>query len=85
MPLARRVAANAAASTAGSKSIVATTGLRRSGSATNGVVAGFDSAQPYSSAAERPERAAAQARPPCASSHSTWFASSQSVATDGVL
>ena len=47
IPLARSVAASAAASTSSSKSIVPTTSERLAGSATNGVACGCRSAHPY--------------------------------------
>jgi hypothetical protein len=46
IPFARSVAASAAASTSGAKSIVATTSERLAGSATNGVANALRSAQP---------------------------------------
>jgi hypothetical protein len=46
MPLARSVAARAAASTSSAKSIVPTTSERLAESATNGVATGLRSAQP---------------------------------------
>ena len=66
-------------------SIVPTTGLRSAGSVTNGVAYAAASAQPYRRPEESAVRLAAQSSPPEASSHSTWLASSHSVATAGVL
>ena len=80
MPLARSVAATAAASTASSKSIVPTTSERLAGSATNGVA----NAERLGPAVEvrpttRVVRATQKSRPPLAFIHSTWSASSSSV------
>jgi hypothetical protein len=85
IPLARRTAATAAASTVPSRSTVPTTWLRAAGSVTNGVVYGVRSAQPYSRPAESAVRPVAQDRPPRARSHSSCSTSRASVATAGVL
>ncbi len=85
MPLARSVAARAAASTPEAKSIVPTTSERCAGSPTNGVASGDASAQRYRCDEDSRVRVTHQSSPPLASIHSIWSASSSSVATAGVL
>jgi hypothetical protein len=77
--------ATAAASTSSAKSTVPTTSERLAGSVTNGVAYSDASAHEYRCVEEPVVRSTQPSRPPSPSIHSSWSASSTSVAIAGVL